>query len=104
MKLVGLSKSKIYALIAERAFPKQIRLAGGRAVAWPALEVEKWVREHLGDRGLESVEGSHSVGRAADEPKPKTGTPLVGRLRPFKFGPIIRLLNSVDTSKASKGS
>ena len=104
MKLVGLSKSKIYALIAESAFPKQIRLAGSRAVAWSALEVEAWVREHLGARVRESVEAPQAIARAADERKLRFAAQVVGRLRQLKIDRLIQLPNVVDTRKVSKRS
>ncbi|HZW11910.1 MAG TPA: AlpA family transcriptional regulator [Noviherbaspirillum sp.] len=39
----GLSKSEIYRRIKAGSFPKPLKL-GARAVAWPAAEIEAWVR------------------------------------------------------------
>jgi prophage regulatory protein len=42
-KLTGLSRSTIYSMISEGAFPRPIRL-GKRAVGWPASEIEEWLQ------------------------------------------------------------
>jgi prophage regulatory protein len=39
----GLSKSEIYRRIKEGTFPKPLKL-GARAVAWPAAQVDAWVK------------------------------------------------------------
>lgn len=39
----GLSKSEIYRRIKEGTFPKPLKL-GARAVAWPAAEIDAWVK------------------------------------------------------------
>lgn len=42
----GLSRSTIYARIAEGRFPKAINL-GGRAVGWLDSEIQAWVHEQV---------------------------------------------------------
>lgn len=39
----GLSKSEIYRRIKIGTFPKPLKL-GARAVAWPATEIQSWVK------------------------------------------------------------
>jgi prophage regulatory protein len=39
----GLSKSEIYRRINNGTFPKPLKL-GARAVAWPAAEIDTWVK------------------------------------------------------------
>lgn len=43
--MTALRKSTIYALMRmqDGAFPKPVRLAGGRAVAWKESEVQAWI-------------------------------------------------------------
>jgi len=43
-----LSRSSIYAMMAEGEFPKPIRL-GRRAVGWLSDDIEKWLRDLQGD-------------------------------------------------------
>jgi prophage regulatory protein len=57
----GLSKSTIYARIAEGTFPKQISL-GPRLVVWVESDIQSWIaqqvsgaRESLGNTGLRAV-------------------------------------------------
>jgi prophage regulatory protein len=42
----GLSKSTIYARIAEGAFPKQIPL-GPRLVVWVESDIQNWIAEQI---------------------------------------------------------
>jgi len=42
----GLSKSSIYARIAEGTFPKQIPL-GPRLVVWVESDIQKWISEQV---------------------------------------------------------
>lgn len=44
--ITGLSKSSIYARIAEGTFPKQI-LLGPRLVAWAESDIQKWVHKQV---------------------------------------------------------
>ncbi|MDB4101122.1 AlpA family transcriptional regulator [Planktomarina temperata] len=44
-----LSRSSIYAMMAEGEFPKPIRL-GRRAVGWLSDDIEKWLQDLQGDR------------------------------------------------------
>ena len=41
-KIVGLSVSSLYRLMAEGSFPRPVRL-GGRAVAWRATDIADWL-------------------------------------------------------------
>lgn len=43
----GLSRSTIYARIAEGAFPRPIDLGGGRAVGWIDSEINEWLQERI---------------------------------------------------------
>ena len=44
MAIVGLSRSTIYAWIAEESFPRYIRL-GGKSVGWKYSEIMAWVEK-----------------------------------------------------------
>jgi prophage regulatory protein len=44
--VTGLSKSTIYARIAEGTFPKQIPL-GPRLVVWVESDIQKWIAEQV---------------------------------------------------------
>ncbi|SUX28441.1 helix-turn-helix transcriptional regulator [Chromobacterium vaccinii] len=46
MKVTGLSRSSLYALIKQGQFPRQIQL-GPRAVAWLSSDVESWLEERI---------------------------------------------------------
>ncbi len=43
----GLSRSTIYARIAEGSFPRPINLGGGRAVGWIEAEIDAWLQERV---------------------------------------------------------
>lgn len=43
-KRTGLSRSTIYARIAEGTFPRPIDLGGGRAVGWIESEIDAWLQ------------------------------------------------------------
>lgn len=45
-EMTGLSRSGIYARIAENDFPRQIRL-GKRAVGWPLTEIQAWLNQQI---------------------------------------------------------
>jgi len=47
-RITGLSTSRLYALIKENNFPKQIRL-GRMSVAWVASEVDAWVFSRIAE-------------------------------------------------------
>lgn len=49
----GLSRSAIYARIAEGSFPKQIDLGGGRAVGWLESDVQNWIKQRLAASRME---------------------------------------------------
>jgi prophage regulatory protein len=44
--LTGLSKSSIYARIAEDSFPRQIPL-GSRTVVWLESDIQNWISEQI---------------------------------------------------------
>ena len=44
--LTGLSKSSIYARIAEGLFPRQISL-GARTVVWVESDIQNWIAEQV---------------------------------------------------------
>ncbi|MEN7430390.1 AlpA family transcriptional regulator [Chromobacterium sp. TRC.1.1.SA] len=46
MKVTGLSRSSLYALIKQGQFPRQIQL-GPRAVAWLSSDVDSWLEERI---------------------------------------------------------
>jgi prophage regulatory protein len=48
-QLVGLSKSTIYAMIAEGQFPPQVHI-GKRAVRWLSLDIEAWIADRRQSR------------------------------------------------------
>lgn len=48
-KLTGLTRSTIYELAAEGAFPKPVKI-GKRASAWLGSELEAWAEERLAAR------------------------------------------------------
>jgi prophage regulatory protein len=43
----GLSRSTIYARIADGAFPRPIDLGGGRAVGWIEGEIDEWLKSRI---------------------------------------------------------
>lgn len=43
---VGLTRSTIYALMAEGKFPKPVPLVG-RTVAWTESSIDKWIAERI---------------------------------------------------------
>lgn len=54
IQLVGLSRSSIYLLIQQNAFPKQVQLSF-RAVGWRCSDVEAWLKSRATARGKEGV-------------------------------------------------
>jgi prophage regulatory protein len=49
-QIVGLSRSTIYAMMAEKTFPKPIKL-GKRAIGWPDNVIADWIEERTsGDK------------------------------------------------------
>lgn len=46
LSITGLSKSSVYARMAEGDFPKQISL-GARSVAWLDEDIEKWINDKV---------------------------------------------------------
>lgn len=51
----GLSRSTIYARIAQGSFPKPVPLGGARAVGWLESQVESWIQCQI---DAASTEGS----------------------------------------------
>jgi prophage regulatory protein len=47
MHLTGLSSTGIYDLMNRGLFPKSIKLAGGKAVAWLESDVNAWLKQCL---------------------------------------------------------
>lgn len=45
----GLSRSAVYAQIAEGTFPKAI-LIGKRSVGWNSLEIQSWIEARIAER------------------------------------------------------
>lgn len=43
----GLSRSTIYARIAEGSFPRPINLGGSRAVGWLESEINEWLQARI---------------------------------------------------------
>nr|USU31084.1 AlpA family transcriptional regulator [Methylobacterium sp. OTU13CASTA1] len=50
--LVGLKRARLYNLIAEGAFPKQVHLgdAPNSPVAWPEHEIQAWINRRIAMR------------------------------------------------------
>jgi prophage regulatory protein len=49
LERVGLRRSRLYDLVADGRFPTPVKL-GDRAVAWPADEVDDWIRAKIRER------------------------------------------------------
>jgi prophage regulatory protein len=49
MRMTGLSRSSIYAFIAQKKFPSAINL-GERAVGWQESEVQEWLKGRVAIR------------------------------------------------------
>ncbi len=43
----GLSRSTIYARIAQGSFPKPVPLGGARAVGWVESQIERWIERQI---------------------------------------------------------
>ena len=50
MSRTGLSSTGIYDLMARNLFPKSIKLAGGKAVAWLESDVVQWQQQCLANQ------------------------------------------------------
>lgn len=48
LKLVGVSRSTLYKMIAEKRFPRQIRL-NERCVGWALSDVNQWICQRIAD-------------------------------------------------------
>lgn len=44
IELIGLSRARIYQLMADDLFPKQIKLSA-RAIGWKQEDIQKWLDE-----------------------------------------------------------
>lgn len=45
--ITGVSKSSIYDLMKRGLFPKQIKLSGGKSVAWLELDIVRWIDQQI---------------------------------------------------------
>ena len=54
MRRTGLSSTGIYDLMARNLFPKNIKLAGGKAVAWLESEIDQWQKQCLANQVREA--------------------------------------------------
>ena len=54
MHLTGLPSSTIYDLMARDLFPKSIKLAGGKAVAWLESDIGQWQKQCLANQAREA--------------------------------------------------
>ena len=54
MHLTGLPSSTIYDLMARDLFPKSIKLAGGKAVAWLESDIGQWQEQCLANQAREA--------------------------------------------------
>ena len=54
MHLTGLPSSTIYDLMARNLFPKSIKLAGGKAVAWLESDIGQWQKQCLANQAREA--------------------------------------------------
>ena len=50
MSRTGLTSSSIYDLMARDLFPKSIKLAGGKAVAWLESDILQWQQQCLANQ------------------------------------------------------
>lgn len=55
MRLTGLPSSTIYDLMNRDLFPKSIKLAGGKAVAWSLSSIEAWQKQCLANQEQATV-------------------------------------------------
>ena len=46
----GLSRSMLYELLEKGAFPRPVKLGGGRINAWSETEVSEWIEGRLAQR------------------------------------------------------
>ena len=47
----GLSRTRLYVAIAKGEFPQPVKLRPtGRAIAWPAAEIDAWIAQRMADR------------------------------------------------------
>lgn len=62
--VTGLRRSRVYELARIGNFPKPIKLAGTRAVAWVGSEVDAWVRRQIATaRAATAASQPRRVGR-----------------------------------------
>lgn len=54
MRRTGLSSTGIYDLMARNLFPKSIKLAGGKAVAWLESDIDQWQKQCLANQVREA--------------------------------------------------
>jgi len=61
--ITGLSKSTIYARIAEGTFPKQVPL-GPRLVVWVESDIQQWINQQVSSAYREN-NSNHLIGNAS---------------------------------------
>ncbi len=54
MRRTGLPSSTIYDLMSRDLFPKSIKLAGGKAVAWLESDIGQWQKQCLANQAREA--------------------------------------------------
>ena len=55
MRRTGLPSSTIYDLMSRDLFPKSIKLAGGKAVAWLESDIDQWQKQCLANHVREAA-------------------------------------------------
>lgn len=55
---VGVSKSTLYAWIAQGKFPKPVTLTGGGATAWVSTEVADWMNAAVAERDTQGTQAA----------------------------------------------
>lgn len=87
-RLTGFRKSKLFALVAEGAFPRPCKI--GRASRWVAGEVECWVAEQIAKRDAQPTGELVDEQRAAAELGKSVSFLQKDRLRPDPRVPFVR--------------
>jgi prophage regulatory protein len=68
MRLTGLSRSSIYAQIANNLFPRQVKL-GQRCVAWTEGDIQVWIEEKIETSQRSADQNSGKIPSATLSPK-----------------------------------
>lgn len=69
-QVTGLSRSGIYELMADRRFPRPVRL-GPKSVAWRESEVAAWQRARIAERDAQTPAPKPDAQRHAGRPDAK---------------------------------